>query len=130
MNFNTHQDNARQKTTCLVFLFVLGIIGFCLTFHIIAALLLATAATDGFMYDWQEVALDFLINQDLATCTIIPLFTIILLASVGMMVFLRKDGAGIAKTLGGSEVSNPPRRPHEQRLWNAVHDMALNRIYT
>lgn len=88
-------------------------------------LLLTAVETEGFAYGWQDAAFAYFLAPQLVVYTIVPLGAITLLVSIGKIIALRTDGAVVAKTLGGSEISNPPHHEHERRLLNAIHDMAL-----
>ncbi|QQE65833.1 hypothetical protein GFS31_25230 [Leptolyngbya sp. BL0902] len=115
MNFFEQQDQARRNTTYLVFLFGLAVVLMILAFYAIAVVTLV-GNTNGTLAWWRP---DLLVLIALATLLVIGA------GSATKMVALREGGAGLARSLGGREVTPQTNDPGELRLLNVVAEMAL-----
>lgn len=115
MNFFEHQDQARRNTTYLVFLFGLAVALMILAFYAIAMITLKGNLNRSASW-WQPELL-----------TLISLSTLLVIGagSATKMIALREGGAGLAKSLGGREVTPQTNDPGEMRLLNVVAEMAL-----
>ncbi|MEY3298977.1 MAG: hypothetical protein RLZZ597_2237, partial [Cyanobacteriota bacterium] len=115
MNFFEHQEQARRNTTYLVFLFGLSVVLMISAFYIVAIFTIWVNAEGGFSW-WQPGWLVFI---TLATMIVIGI------GSTSKMIALRKGGAGLARSLGGRQVTPQTPHPKEMQLLNVVAEMAL-----
>lgn len=115
MNFFEHQDQARRNTTYLVFLFGLAVALMILAFYVIAVITLQ-GNLNGAASWWQP---------ELFTLIALSTLLVIGAGSASKMVALREGGAGLARSLGGREVTPQTNDPGELRLLNVVAEMAL-----
>lgn len=115
MNFFEYQDQARRNTAYLVFLFGLAVVLMILAFYVVA-IFTVWANVEGDFSWWQPEVLGLVALGTIA---------VIGAGSVSKMMALREGGAGLAKSLGGREVTPQTNDPGELRLLNVVAEMAL-----
>lgn len=137
MDFFTHQDLARKRTTTLVLLFLLAVVGIILAIYLLLILVLSIG--------WQMTTTtawcppDFLTgSQGDVNCTR-PFFShsglflpcalvtslIIAIGALVKIASLRHGGSVIARELGGVEILPSTSDPYEKRLLNVTQEMAI-----
>ncbi|MEI6646643.1 MAG: M48 family metallopeptidase [bacterium] len=126
-DFFEQQEQARQATFRLVVLYVLGVIGTCVTLHVGLAAALSFASSSS----TDSTAFNRMPFWELALNPLFALFTlgitslIIVLASLYKMASLRAGGSVVAQEMGGREVLNTTQDILERRLRNVVEEMAI-----
>lgn len=126
-DFFEQQEQARQATCRLVVLYVLGVIGTCVTLHVGLAAALSFASSSS----TESSAFNRMPFFELALNPLFALFTIgitsliIVLASLYKMTSLRAGGSVVAQEMGGREVLNTTQEVLERRLLNVVEEMSI-----
>ncbi|WKE63910.1 M48 family metallopeptidase [Gallaecimonas kandeliae] len=118
MDFFSHQDQARKKTTQLLVLFILGLL----------LLSLVTAALLGFglrAEQQQGEAPLPLLSWSLYGWVTAGIGTAAFLAAFVKYMSLRGGGRKVAEALGGRRVSPHTQDPDERKLLNVVEEMAI-----
>src|SRR6187551_3475189 len=118
MQFFEHQDQARGRTTLLLILFGLSVLG----------LGLLSAAAMHFALSWGRPEGEPLgpFHLQAVLCAAIATFGLILLGSAYKITTLRSGGRSVAEALGGTlAASNAPYDAAAQRVINIVEEMAI-----
>lgn len=124
MNFFEHQEQARQKTRLLVFLFVCALASIIFSLYVVAR---------GFMYYWASkhsrgataltsegfLNLKLLLIVTAVTCIVVGL------GAIFRMITLGSGGKGVAELLGGTRVNPSTTVAHERKLLNVVEEMSI-----
>jgi len=113
-NFFEHQDQARQTTAYLVFLFVCAIASTIIALYI--ACLFALSSEGASLSFWQP---GLFAAVAVGTCAIIGF------GSLHKMSQLRGGGRVVATSLGGQLVSQDTSDPQRRELLNVVEEMAI-----
>ena len=118
MDFVGDQDRARTRTSLLVFLFAIAIVGIAgLIYLIAAAVVVSTSAnTDDPIGWWQPESL------------LISFGATVLVVGIGSLVKtaqLSSGGKVVAESLGGTLVHPDSREPQLRKLLNVVEEMAI-----
>ena len=121
MNFFEHQKQAKSRTSLLVFLYIVAMVGTILAVHSVVAGVATGAGGEG-MATYREAWF----NPELLAIDFLVLFLIIGGVSLGKIVQLKQSGGdGIALSLGGTRISKGNADFAENRLLNIVEEMAL-----
>lgn len=113
-NFFERQDEARRKTTRLVALFVLAVLG------IIVGTYLAVVGILG----WMGGTVD-LVQPILALGVTVAVFLLVGGGSLFKVLSLRDGGHVVAESLGGEPLDRDPDTSSERQLLNVVEEMAI-----
>jgi Zn-dependent protease with chaperone function len=126
-DFFEQQDQARKATYRLIVLYVLGVIGTCVTLHfgLSAALSLILSSSEESSSLNMASFLKLALNPQFALFTLGITSLIIVLSSVYKMASLRAGGSVVARELGGREILNSSQDVLERRLLNVVEEMAI-----
>ncbi|KMQ51421.1 peptidase M48 [Chitinispirillum alkaliphilum] len=114
MDFFGHQDEARRKTTLLVWYFTAAVL------MIIAGIYFVVA---GLMVYYE--AIDSLIHPLLLLSTSAITLSVILSGSLYKISSLRKGGAVVARMMGAEVVSLDTENFEERKLMNVVEEMSI-----
>jgi Zn-dependent protease with chaperone function len=125
-DFFEQQEQARKATFRLVVLYVLGVIGTCVTLHlgISAALSFTSSSHESSSFNVTSF-LEFAFNPLFALFTLGITSLIIVLSSLYKMASLRAGGSVVAQEMGGREILNSSQDVLERRLLNVVEEMAI-----
>jgi len=119
MDFFSHQEAARKRTSLLLFYYVLAIAG----------LVTAVYAAFMFVFLWKGdefgMTQNSLWNAEVFAWTCLGTLSVIFLGSTWRVIELRQGGAAVAQMLGGTPVSASPADHSEQKLRNVVEEMAI-----
>jgi Zn-dependent protease with chaperone function len=122
MNFFEHQDEARQKTGLLIFLFAIAVA------CIIALTIALFSFSSWFFQGWMNTALSSQFSYpswttiaNISMAVIVVIGAVILFARMQMA----KGGSVIAERLGGRLVQPGTKNIDEQKLLNVVEEMAI-----
>jgi Zn-dependent protease with chaperone function len=126
-DFFEQQDQARKATFRLLVLYVLGVIGTCVTLHlgISAALSFASSPEESTSFSTASFV-QLALNPLFAVFTLGITSLIIVLSSVYKMASLRAGGSVVAREMGGREILNTTQDLLERRLLNVVEEMAIS----
>lgn len=118
MDFFHRQDEARAKTTWLLFLFILGIVSTAFLIHLLVAFIISSL---------QEISYSFVVfDLRLFAITFLIVCGFILIVSIFKTASLKRKGPhGIAVSLGGKLVQRGGGSARELRLYNVVEEIAL-----
>ena len=122
MNFFEHQDEARQKTGLLVFLFAIAVA------CIIGLTIALFSFSSWFFQQWVGTALNPQFSYP--SWTTIAKISITVIVVIGAVIFfarlqMAKGGRVIAERLGGRLVEAGTKNPNEQILLNVVEEMSI-----
>lgn len=130
MDFFAHQDQARQKTGMMIWLFAAAVICIILlTYLTVSALLIGwgvvqdakTATGNG----TTTFTVSMLWNPQLLLCVGGGVLTVVLLGSLYKLGQLKAGGKVIAESLGGRLLSNASNDALERKILNVVEEMAI-----
>jgi len=132
MDFFEEQALARKRTTRLVLLFAVAVVGVVVAVYFLAMILYGTAATDaaGVAYvtgDYDNVgqlALSFW-SPSVLLFALGSTTTVVGLGSLYKIAQLRDGGSAVALSLGGRKVDPDSSKLEERRLLNVVEEMAI-----
>jgi Zn-dependent protease with chaperone function len=126
-DFFEQQEHARKATYRLIVLYVLGVIGTCVTLHfgLSAALSIVSSSSEESSSFNMASFLKLALNPQFAFFTLGITSLIIVLSSVYKMASLRAGGSAVARELGGREILNSTQDVLERRLLNVVEEMAI-----
>jgi Zn-dependent protease with chaperone function len=126
-DFFEQQDQARKATFRLLVLYVLGVIGTCVTLHIgiCAALSFVSTSEESTSFNATSF-IQLALNPLFAAFTLGITSLIIVLSSVYKMSSLRAGGSVVAREMGGREILNTTQDVLERRLLNVVEEMAIS----
>lgn len=119
-NFFQHQERARKRTTWLVLLFALAVVGIGVAIYLVVAFGLGQAGSK----DAGEVAV-IPWDPELFFWVLVVTVGFIGLASLFRILSLREGGGAVARMLGGRLVSRDTRDRAERRLLNIVDEMSI-----
>ena len=122
MNFFEHQDEARQKTGLLIFLFAIAVA------CIIALTITLFSFSSWFFQSWMSTALNPQFSYP--TWTTIVNISLAVIVVIGIVIIfarmqMARGGSIIAERLGGRLVQPGTKNPSEQKLLNVVEEMAI-----
>ena len=117
MDFFSHQDQARKRTTQLVLLFVAAVAGLIVLLNLLIAVLFMSAGEGISWYEATTPEQWFWISA--------AVITVIGSASLVKWLMLRGGGRVVAESLGGRLLLPDSRDFYERRLLNIVEEMAL-----
>jgi Zn-dependent protease with chaperone function len=130
-DFFTMQRQARQRTTLLVFLFVLGVVGTIAALHVAIAMILVGSEIDvGAKLapgnrPRIERLLRVLAEPKLLIAVAGTVSAVVLIGSLVRFAQLRGGGDSVAALLGGRRVSPATADPRERQLLNVVEEVAI-----
>lgn len=126
-DFFEQQDQARKATYRLIVLYVLGVIGTCLTLHVglSAALSYVSSTSENASSFNVGSFIQLALNPSFAIFTLGITSLIIVLASIFKMASLRAGGSVVAEEMGGREILTNTQDVLERRLLNVVEEMAI-----
>jgi Zn-dependent protease with chaperone function len=120
VNFFEHQDLARRRTTWLVALFLLAVLGVALTFYALAVLAM------GLRQDEHGAAMPMAWwNAPLFVEVLGAVSLIIFLGAGAQRMHLGGSGRGVAEALGGRPLSGSTSDLDERKLIDVVQEMAI-----
>ena len=126
-DFFEQQDQARKATFRLLVLYVLGVIGTCVTLHIGISAALSFVSTSEESTSFNTTSfVELVLNPVFAAFTLGITSLIIVLSSVYKMSSLRAGGSVVAREMGGREILNSTQDVLERRLLNVVEEMAIS----
>ena len=122
MNFFEHQNEARQKTGLLIFLFTVAVV------CIIGLTIALFSLSSWFFSSWINTALSPQFSYP--SWTTVSKISIAVIAVIGAVIFfariqMAKGGSVIAERLGGRLIQSGTNNPDEQKLLNVVEEMAI-----
>ncbi|MCK4546610.1 MAG: M48 family metallopeptidase [Candidatus Eisenbacteria sp.] len=120
MNFFEHQDEARSKTTQLVFLFAVAVAGIVVALYFASRIVLRYGMSNSaapMQVPWWD-------TQGFVTIAVLGV-AFIGLASLTRMQSLKGGGSKVATMLGGRIVNPNTTDSSERRLLNIVEEMAI-----
>ena len=117
MNFFVAQDQARSRTSRLLFLFSLAVVGTILGVHF--------AGVSAWALAMNKEGEPVLMYWELLPKTAIAISSIILAAVWIKRRSISAGGAAIAEQLGGRRIEPNSSEPAERRLLNVVEEMAI-----
>lgn len=122
MDFFESQDNARRKTSYLVFLFICAVVGVVLLTNFLVMVLLIPAVTNGDQTDYYVFS-----NGQWKPFILISLavVSVITMAMIYKISTLSGGGKSVAIYLGGRLLMPNTRDPQERQVLNVVEEMAL-----
>lgn len=132
MNFFQHQDQAKKKTSQLVFLMFAAVI----TLILVATLLLAVVfyffqnhtdsitAANAYQTDIGSHLLR-LLTSELTLWVALGVVTVVVIGSLFKSLQLRAGGKAIAESLGGKLINPDTSDKDEKRLLNVIEEMAI-----
>ena len=119
MDFFTHQDAARKRTTLLLFYYAVAV----------ALLVLATYAVAMFAFGARRHAQGdtqfALWNFQIFAASALGTLGVVSLGSLWRVMELRQGGSAVAEMLGGRKVPLDPDNDRERMLRNVIEEMAL-----
>ena len=126
-DFFEQQDQARKATFRLLVLYVLGVIGTCVTLHIgiCAALSFVSTSEESTSFNAASF-MQLVLNPLFVAFTLGITSLIIVLSSVYKMSSLSAGGSVVARDMGGREILNTTQDVLERRLLNVVEEMAIS----
>lgn len=117
MDFFGHQEDARRRTSWLVGLYALAVLGIILAIYFVLAALMAVYFEPG-----EDAGLWM---PELLLWVAVVVCAIVLSGSFFKTMQLSKGGAVVARSLGGRPLAPDTKDPNERRLLNVVEEMAL-----
>lgn len=118
MDFFEAQDRAKQRTTRLVLLFILAVLGTILASYLAALLLLGQTSPDGSASaGWWD--------PRLFAGTAVFVLAVAGGGSLFKWLSFRAGGSAVAESLGARRVDPGRATPDERRLLNVVEEMAI-----
>lgn len=119
MDFFSHQEAARKRTSLLLFYYVLAV--FLLVGATYAAVMIV------FFWKGKDVGLSpgSWWHAKIFAGSAIGTVGVILLGSLYRIIELRQGGAAVAEMLGGTPITSTPVDANEQKLRNVVEEMAI-----
>ncbi|HEB61373.1 MAG TPA: hypothetical protein ENJ06_06060 [Phycisphaeraceae bacterium] len=120
MNFFEHQHRARKRTTTLIVLFALAVIGIIAALDLLG-LLIVSYTSRGHGGNMPPG------NVHFAILTLSVLFTLLIVGggSISKTMSLRAGGKVVAESLGGKRILEQSADPVERRVLNVVEEMAI-----
>ncbi len=118
MDFFEAQARAKRRTTRLVFLFILAVLGTILASYAVVIILLGQASPDG------PAAIGWW-NPPLFAGTVAFVLVIAGGGSLFKWLSFRAGGSAVAESLGARRVEPGRATPDERRLLNVVEEMAI-----
>lgn len=116
MDFFASQDDARKRTTLLVFLFVLAVGLIVLTIHAVVAFVLTLEAESPYTGYWDPRLLLYSVGGTLL---------VVISGTLYKMHQLSRGGQAVAEMLGASPVPPSTSDPDRKRLVNVVEEMSI-----
>lgn len=121
MNFFEHQDNARRKTSVLVFYYILAVILIMATVYLaFAVTFIGFQAKTGGTIDYSK-----LWHAELFVWVLGGTFLVVAMGSLYKIGQLAQGGKSIAEMMGGRLINSTTRNPDERKVLNVVEEMAI-----
>lgn len=131
LDFFAMQEQTRQRTTLLVFLFVLGVVGTIVALHVVITVILVAANLDvASRVATAETAridrlVQLLVHPKLLLGVAGTVSAVVLIGSLVRFAQLRGGGDAVAALLGGRRVSPATGDLRERQLLNVVEEVAI-----
>lgn len=124
MNFFQSQDDARRKTTSLVFLYFLAVVGIIISvyFAYLGIFLIATSKNPNQLFEYSNLSW-WQPKTFFWVCGITGF--VVLTGTIYKIISLSQGGEVVARSLGGREVVPSTNDLLERRLLNIVEEMAI-----
>lgn len=123
MDFFGHQDDARKRSSLLVFYYVLAVIFIILAVY--AAFMLTLFGAEMKMKGSGSLDFTKLWNTQIFLYVVIGTVIIVVTGTLYKISQLAKGGEAVARMLGGRKVPANTNDPAERRLLNIVEEMAI-----
>ena len=119
MNFFEQQAQSKRKSTIMVCLFALAVVGVVLAVYIVAMVVVnqSVSRPEGVAFKWFDPQIFVWVS--------IGTLSIIIGGSFYKIMALRRGGMYIAESLGGRLVNPSTSDPDEKKLINVVEEMAI-----